>query len=175
MASRGYSTLLASSPREMIMGVIVSSPGLHFREIQRKVRMATGALQHHLDVLSRRGTLRRWRQGRYLRFFPAGFNEAEMNLTGLLRHTTMRKISLLLLEHPGASLKDISQHLALSMSTVQWHLGRMDALGATTYLNGPAGREFHLRDMEEVSNALRSMKITFKDRLTHNFIDLWEF
>lgn len=175
MVSSEYSTALVSSPREMIMGVIVLSPGLHFREIQRKVRMVNGALQHHLDVLSRRGALKSLRQGRYLRFFPIWFDEAGMNLTGLLRHGTMRKISLYLLERPGASLKDISEHLALSISTVQWHLRRMEDLGAMTSLNEGRERGYHLKDMEEVSNALRSMEITFRDRLTHNFIDLWEF
>ena len=45
---------MALSPRDKIYSTVVKNPGLHFREIQRRVDIATGALQYHLDYLKKK-------------------------------------------------------------------------------------------------------------------------
>ena len=40
--------------RKKIYNTVKKNPGLHFREIQRRVEIATGALQYHLDYLQKK-------------------------------------------------------------------------------------------------------------------------
>lgn len=42
------------TPRDKVYSEIVKSPGLHFREIQRRTNLATGALQYHIDYLKKK-------------------------------------------------------------------------------------------------------------------------
>jgi predicted transcriptional regulator len=93
------------------MGVASSHPGIHFRELQRIVRLANGSLQYHLDVLTRKGLLRKLKQGGYCRFFPYWFPEGGMNLAGIIHNLPTRGIAKFLLENPWSSQVEITDSL----------------------------------------------------------------
>ena len=48
-----FEEALALEVRRKIYEEIKASPGLHFRELQRRVGLATGSLQYHLDYLAK--------------------------------------------------------------------------------------------------------------------------
>ena len=77
--------------RIRISGLILNSPGLHFREIQRRLSIATGALAYHLRVLADSGLIRSERHGRFLRFFPSGIDDYETRLLSALRQALEEK------------------------------------------------------------------------------------
>jgi len=43
--------------RRRILNTLERSPGIHFRELQRSLEAANGTLRHHLDILSREGSV----------------------------------------------------------------------------------------------------------------------
>ncbi|MBI4174683.1 MAG: transcriptional regulator, partial [Candidatus Aenigmarchaeota archaeon] len=56
--------------RRQIYNVIVESPGLHFREIQRRTALATGSLDYHIHFLHKNGMIRTERDKNYVRYYP---------------------------------------------------------------------------------------------------------
>ncbi|HLC76566.1 MAG TPA: winged helix-turn-helix transcriptional regulator, partial [archaeon] len=52
--------------RRRIYDCIVGSPGLHFREIQRRTNLATGSLDYHLHFLHKNGIIRTERDKNYV-------------------------------------------------------------------------------------------------------------
>ena len=50
---KGLDEAVILTPRDKIYSIIVQNPGLHFREIQRRTNIATGALQYHLEYLKK--------------------------------------------------------------------------------------------------------------------------
>lgn len=55
--------------RSTVLKTVEENPGLHFREIQRRTRCATGQLQYHLYQLEREGIIVRKIDGRVTRYF----------------------------------------------------------------------------------------------------------
>ena len=92
-----FEEALALEVRRKIYDEIKASPGLHFRELQRRVNLATGSLQYHLDYLGKKHLVKMVKEKKFTRFYliREGFEqEREM---GVLRQESMRKIVLLLL------------------------------------------------------------------------------
>ena len=43
--------------RVRIVDALEKSPGIHFRELQRRLDAANGTLRHHLDILTKEGVV----------------------------------------------------------------------------------------------------------------------
>ena len=89
--------VMALSPRDRIYSTIIQNPGLHFREIQRRVDIATGALQYHIDYLRKKHLIYEEKEGKFSRFYAHQEEKVDSNLMNLLRQDQVRQIVLFLL------------------------------------------------------------------------------
>ena len=86
------------TPRDKVYSEIVKSPGLHFREIQRRTNLATGALQYHIDYLKKKNFIFDKKEGKFSRFYSSQeTNQIDLELMNLLRQDQVRKIILIIL------------------------------------------------------------------------------
>ncbi len=167
-------TLLSLESRNRIYNLILAFPGLHFREIQRRLRTATGALEYHLGVLTDSGAIESRRYGQFRRFYPKGLHESEASLLSVLRHERQRNIVIFLSLHPHATHTMIAKQMRLSASTVSWYLRRLKASGVVRSEKDGRYERYIVSNPVQVGNVLRSYKPSFLDKAVNNFLSMWD-
>ena len=110
---------LALKARKRVYNLIKRSPGLHFRELKRRLKLATGQLQYHLSQLQEAHLVRAEKDGRFTRYYAIRgeqLGESEKTLS-LLRQDSVRRIVLFLQGRRFANNLAISNAIELSPST----------------------------------------------------------
>jgi len=161
--------------RRRIYRAIKRSPGIHFRELLKRLGIVVGELQYHLDWLVRKGIIRMERDEGFTRYFPKDFvlDEQDREIMRHLWRRTTRKIIIWLLQNPCSTLTEISKAINRSPSTTSWHLDKLVRAGLvvrrkerTTF--------FTIREPERVVRLLILYRESFLDRIVDSFIEVWE-
>jgi predicted transcriptional regulator len=165
---------VALTPRDRIYSTIAQNPGLHFREIQRRTNIATGALQYHIDYLKKKNFIREEKQGKFSHFYGIQSQQVDSSLMNLLRQESVRRIVLFLMNKRRATLPVISKNVGLSLSTTSFHMQKLllSQVVLQKTINGKI--YFNLKDKEGVLVLLVQYRHSFLDELVDNFIDVWE-
>ncbi len=160
--------------REKIFSIIGENPGLHFREVQRRAEIATGALQYHLDYLKKKHLIREEKVGKFSRFYSIRAPEINTQLMSLLRQESVRAIVLFLMKRRRATLPQIAKEITLSVSTTGFHLQKL--LESQVVLEKKYGRKnyYFLANKDAVLEMFVTYKDSFLDTLVDSFVDLWE-
>lgn len=166
---------LDSETRKTIYGCIAASPGLHFREIQRRLNLGTGTLDYHLHLLRRQGSIRAEKSGKFTRYYTTDklFEEKEKSILNLLRNENFRHIVIYLLEHRNPSASEISSALGFSPSRLSWHLKTL--LGSNVVEQKKNGRHrfYSLKSPKDMAGYLKAHRASFLDGIVDRFIDAW--
>ncbi len=162
--------------RRKIYNLINKSPGLHFREIQRRLSIATGSLDYHIHFLYKHGLLRQERDGKYVRYYPITRNweRQEKDILALLRQKRVRHILIFLLENKAAAASDISNALGITPSTLSWYFKQLTEKNTITLTKKGRFRYYKIIDRESIIKCLVSHKASFLDNIVDNFIESWE-
>lgn len=163
--------------RRRIYDCIVGSPGLHFREIQRRTGLATGSLDYHLHFLHKNGLLRTEHDKNYVRYYPLTKNwtEEEKDVLNLLRNEKIRHILVFLIEKKKSTPLKISEATFISLSTLSWYLKQLQQKGVITQTKKGRFRIYKVRDPELIVKYLLAHKTSFLDAVVDRFIETWEF
>ena len=165
---------MALTPRDKIYSTIVQNPGLHFREVQRRTMMATGAMQYHIDYLKKKNLIREEKEGKFSRFYSLQTDIADTKLMNLLRQDSVRKIVLFLMNRRRATLPTISANVGLGLSTTSFHMQKLLQSEIVLQKTIIGKLYFFLKDKESILALLVEYKGSFLDSLVDNFVDLWE-
>lgn len=161
--------------RKRIYEEIVMNPGLHFRELQRRLNMPTGMLEYHLNVMIKDGIVVARNEGKYRRFFAnTVMSSKERKILGLLRSDIARKMVIFVLENERVNHKRIVEHMGLSPSTVSYHLNKLVKNGILK--REIVGRENYYSVIEPkiVAYTIIKHRKSFLDSLVDNFAKIWE-
>lgn len=162
--------------RNRIYRVIEKSPGLHFREIQRRTNTAVGSLQYHLEFLGKRHLIRAEREGKFVRYHAVRGKEeeADRKTLGLLRQQSVRRIVLFMLTNKRASNASISRAIGLSPSTTSWHIDKLVSAGLVEKKRRGRKSFFYLTNPNNVAGLLVSYRKSFLDELVDGFAEIWQ-
>ncbi|MBN1941635.1 MAG: winged helix-turn-helix transcriptional regulator [Candidatus Diapherotrites archaeon] len=162
--------------RQRIYNLIDQNPGLHFREIQRRTNLAVGSLQYHLDYLVKKHLIKIEKRGKFTRYYAVmGLQLGEAQTTmSLLRQESLRKIVIFLLTKKRVNNTRISKALALSPSTVSWHLDKLVDSGVVEKKRRGRKIFYKLTNPDEAANLLRIYRKSFVDELVDSFVGIWE-
>ena len=121
--------ILELEKRRKIYNFILEYPGLHIREISRRIDIPFSTLYYHLNFLRKRGILKARSEGRYNRYYVTNkIGNREKNILNLLRQDTPRAIILLLLAYVGCSQTEISENLEKDPATISFHLKKLESI-----------------------------------------------
>jgi len=165
---------LALETRRNIYDIILSNPGLHEREIARKMNISLSTLDYHLHYLEKREMIVSRKDGRYTRYFVSFKVGAQDKKTiAILRQNTPRSIVLFLLNNPNSIHKDICREVKKSPSTISFHLKKMVEAGIIEATS--LGREtaYSVTNSDEVVKLLISYRNTFLDDAVDRFVETW--
>jgi predicted transcriptional regulator len=161
--------------RQSLYAIIARSPGLHFRELQRRTKMATGQLNYHLHWLQERSVVKTILDGQYLRFYTfENLGDEERKVIELSRQESVRHILIHLLECGCDNHENIVKKVDLSPSTVSWHLKKL--VNAKIVIKEVDGRKsfFHINNSELVKKIIVKYRESFMDRIVDAFIYMWD-
>jgi predicted transcriptional regulator len=121
---------------EALLSFVQRYPGVHLREIRRRLAIPIGTLDYHLYQLGRKGLIAVRFQGGYKCCFPEtppGFGtpipEEEKVLLALLRQEVPRAILLTLYLDGPVSPQRLGEGIATSPSNLSYFLKRLEAVG----------------------------------------------
>ncbi len=166
---------------EVLLSFVQRYPGVHLREVIRRLKIPTGTLDYHLYRLSQRGLLEtRTVEGRRCVFpsRPTGqgppIPEADKLILALLRQRAPRALLLHLVYFGPSTPQELSDSLAVPSSLLAHYLGRLEALGLLERKGErPGPRYVLLRNPEVVRNVLLSYP-PLKEGISDRWLSLWE-
>ena len=160
--------------RRRIYNLIQKSPGLHLRELSRKLEIPLTTLDYHLFYLKRRGMITARLDGKYVRYFVEGSMGIEdTRILSILRQKVCRTIIMFLLLNKQATHRDICEHIKRAPSTTTFHLKKLVELHLISA--NKEGREIYyaINDVDALSDALVAYKKGFFDTAVNQFVSTW--
>jgi predicted transcriptional regulator len=123
------STLLNQTTRTIIFNFIRDNPGFHFRAMAGALKMPIGVLEYHLGLLTSRGFVSQYQDGRFRRYFESKkFTEAEMKIVSVLRHRVSGMILMALLRRSSTRHRDLAKQVNVSSQALSWHMKRLEGM-----------------------------------------------
>lgn len=161
--------------RQRLFALVSKSPGIHFRDIQRRTDMATGTLSYHLEQLVKVGLLKTTRDGEYLRYYAqSDMPEEQKRVLDFMRRPSLRHIVLSLIQDEERSNEQLAEALGLSPSTVSWHLKKLVEANLVKTRQDDRKVQYSLGNPELIKKVLVIYKESFMDKLVDKFVDMWE-
>ena len=126
--------------RKTIYHFIQKYPGLHIRELNRRLHTPKSTLNYHLLYLIKKGHLIAKPEGRYIRFYASnGIGIKEQEILHFLRIDTSRRIILLIIANICCSQIELSKKLEKKPKTIEFHLKKLlekNVIEPAPYTNG---------------------------------------
>ena len=177
--------LLELEIRRRIYNYIQNNPGLHLRELSRRLHISYHNLRYHIDHLKKSDLIVVKTDNSYCRLYIANKTGIkEKKLLNLLRQGTTKNIILTIFIFVICSEKFLSKELNKHQTTISFHLNKLmkaDIIERASYNNGvvtrrrenhtmkvsgPVGntRFYRLKDPDTIYNIL----LTHNDSLFHD-------
>jgi predicted transcriptional regulator len=117
--------------RDAVWAFVRENPGVHGREVERRLGLSSRLGAYHLDALLGAGRLRRFGDGRYARFVEASkeWDERELEAIAVLRRAIALRIALLILTVGPLQHKQLVGRLDLAKASVAYHLAALESAG----------------------------------------------
>jgi predicted transcriptional regulator len=114
--------VLENSRRKKIYNFIRKKPGIHLREIQRRLSIPLSSLEHHIEYMIRKNIIYKEREGRYTRYFAGHLTKEKRKVISALRHKRLREIVSIVLEQKEVKSQDLIEYLNIPYSTLSYYL-----------------------------------------------------
>jgi predicted ArsR family transcriptional regulator len=117
--------------RKSIYNYILENPGLHEREISRKMDIPKTTMRYHLSFLQKQKLIESDSSKRFIRYYVTTKYDDEDNskIINYLRQKTTREIILMLLLTSGSTMLDLGQSLQKAPPTIAFYLKRLEKDG----------------------------------------------
>lgn len=161
--------------RRQIYEHILATPGTHLRGVHRAVRLPFGQVLYHLNYLEKLELVVVKKDGKFSRYFVKNLiGRREKDVISVLRHEVPRTISVLLLFHDEMTHKQILEHVAVSPSTLSFHLAKM--VEAEVVSREQRGREsiYKLVDRDLATRTLMRHSASFQSPVVDRFCQVFD-
>jgi len=144
--------------RRKIYDFISDHPGLHMREVSRRLDVPKTTLGYHLKYLEKRGLIKRKPEGRCILYYIKYIiGSREKKILSILRKDTTRNIVLYLLFHVYSSQIDLSGSLEKHTSTIEFHLKKLLELDIIKPVKICDGKVINEADSKVIDSKLISL------------------
>ena len=162
--------MMTEGTREQIRSCIETHPGLHFSALVRRLELAPGQAQYHLQRLTDSETVVREEFYGQTHYYPSDTDEWKRGVLALARRETARDVVFDLLEHEPTRPTDVVERLGVARSTLEWHLDRLVEQDVVQKRRDARGRvTLVLERPEETVALLETIEPSLPDRLVDRF------
>jgi len=156
--------------RRNIYNYIIKYPGLHNRELCRKMNLSKSSLFYHLTFLKRRGLIVEKSDGVYKRYYPAKkFGIEEMKIFNLLRQNIPLKIIMCIEINPDYSLIEIARYWNKDPRTIAYHIKKLNSVGLIE--SNRVGREVRYRTNK--NDLLLDLLVSYQKSLLDENVNIY--
>lgn len=167
--------------RQRVYALVAAHPGLHQRDIARRLDIRAPHAEYHLHQLTRAGLLRANHEGGYVRYFvqarPASpaiegvVSAADVKWISLLRQTRPLAIIANLLANPSLTMGDLAARVGVSPATLTYHVGKLERAGIVERRQEGTARLVTLAQRDRLVRLL--LEHEPPDDLVAGFEDIW--
>lgn len=120
--------------RARVLDFVRRHPGVHEREVERRLGLSGRLAAYHLGVLAGEGKVRRFADGQYQRYVDAAqkWTAADLRALAALRKPVALRIAVLLLDRGGLAHGEVAAALGLAKASASHHLGHLVQAGILT-------------------------------------------
>jgi len=164
--------LLGLKIRRQIYNFVLTFPGLHLRELSRKLNVPKTTLNYHLTYLKNENLIVEKLENRYKRYYvnkKVGNNDK--TILGFMRQDVPRKIMLFLFLYPEHSRNDISQEIEKTPSTITFHLKKLIDNDIVEKRRLGHGYAYRVKNQKEMYNMLISYEDSLTDDILNPFLE----
>ena len=161
--------------RREIFELISEYPGLHFREILRRLEISSGSLNYQLSYLTKHEIVVPISDGNLKRYYIMGKVKGnEKRILACLRNEISRGLVLFLLLNPNSQFNEIVSNFDLAPSKLAYHLKKLTEKDIIEKKKKGRTTLYKAKNEEVIANVLISFKPSFIDSLVDNFIEAWK-
>ena len=132
--------------------LVLREPGLHLRDIPRRLGLSLSAARYHLETLETEGVVVSDRAGRFVRFFaPGAYSAAERGAIAAAKVEGSRAVLEALVARGPLAFTELARAARLSNGALAWQLRALMRAGV---VGGREERRYALPDREAVAMAL---------------------
>lgn len=158
--------VLALDSRKRIYDHVKTHPGTHLRQVARVLEIPLGTALYHLDYLTTRDVLVVRQDGRYKRFFLANsMGRREKDHVTTFRHDVPRRIAEALLSGTTGTQRVLVDSLAVSRSTLSFHLTQMVTQGILAVEDRRPEKVYKLLEPETARAILTEFAASFAPKV----------
>ena len=160
--------------RKKVFDLISVAPGLHLREIQKRLNIPLGTVEYHLNYFTDHEMVLVKEERGYKRYFlKQSMGSEDRKYLSLFREAIPRRIVLFLMKKPGATFGDIAEALEMPPSSLAFHVKKL--VTAEVIDREKKGRVsfFKVKDQERTAKILIAHKRSFLDELVDRFVSTW--
>jgi len=118
--------LLKLKNRRIIYDYITKNPGLHLREIFRKIELSEGTIKYHINYLEKKELIISKKEYGYKRFYKnMELGKEDKKIWILFRKKTTRNIILYLLIYMASSRIKLSKELEINPKKIEYYLKKL--------------------------------------------------
>lgn len=162
--------VLDNEHRRKIYNFVKENPGLHMRELQRKLDIPLSTLEYHLDYLERKDILSREDDRRYCRYFAEEHTGEEKILLSALRQKKQREIILLVLSEELMCFKELANETMIADSTLSHYLRLLCERGILVKERIGAETCYRVKSEKSIVRSLLCYRTSFLDKLVDNVL-----
>jgi DNA-binding MarR family transcriptional regulator len=111
--------------RRVIHKTIKENPGIHFREIMRKLSLKPGTLSYHLNILEKKSYVKSVQKGIYRCFYLANIKSDFK----IVLSTLQQNILLTINDNPGITLTELSDTIGKNKMALNYHTHKLEDCG----------------------------------------------
>lgn len=150
-----------STNRERIYGYIERNPGLHLREIHRRLDIPLSTIEYHVESMSTDGMICVMKDGIYSRYYVKAPEEETHNIISCLRKDRTREILSYCLEKEKTGFKQLSDHIRINDSTLSYHLKNLTEKGVLHKKRVKGSTYYHVTQPEKLTKILTQYMYSF--------------
>jgi predicted transcriptional regulator len=144
--------------RDQVLAFVRAYPGVHVREVERRLGLSSRLAGYHLAALESEGIVERVQEKGYSRFLPRvtrpRWKAGDVAFLCLMRRTVAFRITLLLLSRGEMTQGDLARTLGLAKASTTYHLHLLEADRVVGFEARGRERWYSLRDPERVRGLL---------------------
>jgi predicted transcriptional regulator len=165
--------ILKNKRRQELYSFIKTNPGIHQRELQRRLKMPLASLEYHLQYMKRRKVIFEEKEGNYARYYCNPLEPEDKRILLALRHGKLREIVLLTLVKKKASYQDFLESFKLPRSTIYLYLKHL--VDNQIIEKTKVGYEnfYTVKDEDRIAKVLMAYRSSFLDRLLDSATNIW--
>jgi predicted transcriptional regulator len=163
--------ILELESRRRIYDIISKNPGVHLSKIADLLQMRISHVEYHVNYLERHDIITVEKISGYKRFYVKGtIGIQDKRYLSVLRQQTLLHIVLFLLKNDVVQHKDILENVAISASTLSYHLNKLVKHNIVEVQRYGENKGYQLKNREEIITWL----IRYKPfDLYEGFVNVW--